>query len=125
MGKRTAGCDICQNAHPFTIPQHLYDELARGHVRLFAGAGISTESPLVLRHSFYTDVADELGISEPSDDFPALMTKMCNQPNGRIRLLSMIAQRFDAVTSFPEMFGAATRFHNALAPIFQISTIFT
>lgn len=100
-------------------------ELLGGNVTVFAGAGISTESKSVLKASFYESVANEIGKSKPYPIFPELMEEYCRQPNGRLKLLKMIKNRFDNIDSFPELTRWATRFHHELGTFFPIKNIVT
>lgn len=100
-------------------------ELLGGNVTVFAGAGISTETRNVLKTTFYESVADEIGKGEPYPEFPELMEEYCRQPNGRLKLLNRIRERFDQIDSFPELTRSATRFHRELGTFFPIRNIVT
>ncbi len=111
--------------HEITIPNELLDELLRGKVTLFAGAGISTESRNVLKTTFYESVALESGKLFHNLSFPELMEAYCGQPNGRLKLLKNIKDRFDNIDSFPELVKSATRFHRELGTLYPIRNIVT
>ena len=100
---KNCNCFFCKNNDEFDMPIFLLDQIKEGNVVLFAGAGISTESEIVLPYSLYDDVADDLELSEDNEfSFPELMTQYTNKPNGRISLLKKIKKRFDYISSFPD-----------------------
>ncbi|MDE3022642.1 MAG: SIR2 family protein [Pseudomonadota bacterium] len=127
MDEKAANCDcmFCKNMHEFTISKDLLDELLSGKVTLFAGAGISTESRTVLKMTFYDSIALEIGKLFSSRNFSELMELYCNQPNGRLKLLNKIKDRFDHIDSFPELVKSATRFHRELGTFYPIKDIVT
>jgi hypothetical protein len=53
------------------------------------------------------------------------MSQLCNQSNGRAKLLRKIKDRFDYIRSFPELYRIATRFHRELSTLFLVDTIVT
>ncbi len=118
-------CVLCKNNNDFVISDELIGELLGGNVTLFAGAGISTETRNVLKTTFYESVAGEIDKDEPYPAFPELMEEYCRQPNGRLKLLNRIKERFDHIDSFPELTRAATRFHRELGTFFPIQNIVT
>lgn len=118
-------CVLCRNNLEFSIGDELMAELLDGNVTVFAGAGISTETRNVLKTTFYESVADEMGKGEPYPAFPDLMEEYCRQPNGRLKLLKLIKERFDQIDSFPELTRSATRFHRELGTFFPIRNIVT
>jgi len=117
-------CNICRNNQPFEMPSDLISAVADRRVALFAGAGVSTETPLVFPNTFYDDVKTDLKISE-SLPFPELMDKYESQPNGRAKLLSLIRKRLEYLNDFIDVKVMATRFHEELATIPQIQEIYT
>lgn len=121
----TCDCALCKNNHEFKISNELMGELLSGKVTVFAGAGISTENRNVLKHTFYDSVAAEIGSEAPYPEFPDLMESYCRQPNGRLKLLNRIRDRFDHIDSFPELTRSATRFHRELGTFFPIQNIVT
>jgi hypothetical protein len=123
--ERNCDCSICSHHHEFDLTNELLDDLISGNVTLFAGAGISTESRAVLKHTFREEIAAELGPGRAAPDFPALMEEYCQQPNGRLKLLQAIKKRFDHVDSFPELEFAATSFHRELGTFFPLRNIIT
>lgn len=127
MNTKRGSCDcvLCKNNHEFAIDDELMGELLGGNVTVFAGAGISTETRNVLKTTFYESVAVEIGKGEPYPAFPDLMEEYCSQPNGRLKLLNRIKERFDQIDSFPELTRSATRFHQELGTFFPIRNIVT
>lgn len=127
MDNKRGSCDcvFCKNNHQFEISGELMDELLGGNVTVFAGAGISTETRNVLKTTFFESVADEIGKNHPYPAFPELMEEYCRQPNGRLKLLKKIKERFDHIDSFPELARSATRFHRELGTFFPIRNIVT
>jgi len=123
--QRTCECEICKNCQEFILPDGLLADFLEGRVSIIAGAGISTESKAVLKHTFFEDVADELNLRHPSLPFPDLMEKYCRLPNGRYRLLDKIKARFDHIDSFPELNRSATKFHRELGTFFPVRNIVT
>ncbi len=126
--KTSCECTICKHQLPFEISDELVTEIDKGKVTIFAGAGISTESRLVARTTFYESVAMDIiskNMAHKDQSFPQLMSLYESQPNGRIKLIQKIKDRFDYIDSFPEMKKMSTRFHNELATIFQIKNIIT
>lgn len=119
-------CQICKRNQDFRIPSELLNAVTKGKLVVFAGGGISTEDRVVLPNTFYEGVADDISVNKSDAlDFPTLMSRFCNRPNGRQKLITRIAERLAYVKSFPELYGGATAFHRELSTIFQIDTIIT
>src|SRR4029077_13671125 len=123
--ERSCECDVCKYNFKFALSDELLADFLVGDVTIFAGAGISTESNRVLKHTFYESVADELGLDPSSHTFPQLMDKYCSQANGRLKLLKMIKERFGHIDSFPALRRSATGFHRELATFFQVRNLVT
>lgn len=117
-------CDYCKNDLPFVLPEEVIEATKRGNLVLFAGAGISTENNLIFKDTLYEDVADDLNIKS-NTDFPSLMSKYCEQINGRARLLEKIHKRFEYCQQFDELYRAATKFHREISSIYSIDKIIT
>jgi len=117
-------CAFCKNDLPFSVPNHLVDELLNGNVVVFAGGGISTENPDHARDTFYRRIASQLKEGH-SSSFPELMSKYCSQPDGRIKLIQSIKARFDYFVSFGDFYNQMTRFHRAISPMFMIKDLVT
>lgn len=108
------------------MPLAVIEAAAEERLVVFAGAGISTESPTVLPNTFYDDIREELHVDAAEEvSFPDLMSRYCAQPDGRIRLLRRIKERLDYVNAFPQLLKLAARFHHELSPIPQIAEIVT
>jgi len=118
-------CDACKDHHEFSFPDELLTDFLGGKVTIFAGAGISTESKTVLKHTLFDSIADKLNLRRSSLTFPELMEKFCGQPNGRFKLLKEIKDRFDHIDSFPELNIRAASFHRELGTLFQVRNIVT
>ena len=66
---------MCQNRQEFMVPDHLMKQLTSRKVVIFAGAGVSTETPTVFPWSFYDEIHETLGLSEENKPaFPKLMS---------------------------------------------------
>lgn len=117
-------CAICSNNKSFTPPSHLIEKLSQGEVVLFAGAGISTENKTYCRSTFYEEIQADLGLTDELP-FPELMSKFCELPDGRIKLLEKIKGRFDYFRSFDDFYNGMTRFHRAVAPFYLITDVVT
>jgi len=124
--KKQCTCFFCSKKLPFDLNKQLFENFQKGNLVLFAGSGISTESPGVFPLTFYQDVCDDLEIN-PDDglSFSELMTKFCEQTNGRSELLQKIKKRFSYIESFPELYRYATAFHSELSTMYPIDTIIT
>ena len=121
----TCDCAVCRNNHEFASHPDLLTDFAIGKVTIFAGAGISTESRNVLNHTFYDDVAAELNLGSSPPAFPDLMEQYCSKPNGRLKLLTKIRNRFKHINSFPELKKIASKFHYELSTLYLVNTIVT
>jgi NAD-dependent SIR2 family protein deacetylase len=117
-------CARCRTHKAFDFPDHLLEQIKSGNVIIFAGAGISTEGKGIADCTFYEAICHELGV-QPGLSFPALMTKFCSQPDGRIKLLERINDRFDYFRSFDDFYFEMTRFHRAISAIPTINEIIT
>lgn len=123
--KDSCKCQICKNSNYFDLPTELIEELQKGEVVIFAGAGISTESEFT-GQTIYEQVKTELNIKSNKEfTFPELMSRYCKQINGRIKLLKLIKKKFDYLEAFPELFKYATRFHREISTMHFIENIVT
>lgn len=123
--QRNCECEACKYHFKVALSEDLLTSFLSGDVTIFAGSGISTESKRVLKYTLYESVADELGLGPTDLSFPELMDKYCSQPNGRVKLLKMIKERFEHVDSFPELSSRATEFHEELATLFTVRNVVT
>lgn len=116
---------MCAGERPFEVPPQLADAFVDGNVVIFAGAGVSTEAPLVFPRTLYSEIAAELGIDAvDGPSFPHLMS-LYEERHQRMALLARIKQRLDYAKSFPEVDRAASRFHQELATAFTVDSIVT
>lgn len=118
-------CDVCRNNYEFANHPDLLADFAAGKVTIFAGAGISTESRNVLKYTLYDDIAADLNLGSNPPAFPDLMEQYCSKPNGRLKLLTKIRDRFKHINSFPELRKAASKFHCELSTLYLVTTIVT
>jgi hypothetical protein len=119
-------CEFCRNFHQFEIPDHLLDQLKKGNLVVFAGAGISTETSMAFRFKFYDQIRAELRLApKNTPPFPAMMGMYCKQPDGRRKLLEKLKNRFLYIEAFPELLRAATRFHREISTLFHVDTFVT
>ena len=95
-----------------------------GNVVVFAGAGISTENRDYAVSTLYDRLRHEIGEAAELS-FPQLCQKYCDQPDGRIKLIQQINDRFDYFKAFSEFFFAMTGFHRALTPLFMVTDVIT
>jgi NAD-dependent SIR2 family protein deacetylase len=102
----------------------LLEKIEKGEVAIFAGAGISTENKLHCQHTFYEQIQSELKTTN-NPTFPQLMTEYCALPDGRLKLLQKIKERFEYFTSFDDFYRPMTRFHKAVSALFMIEDIIT
>jgi len=123
--QRTCECEVCKYDFEFELKRDLLNDFLGGKVTIFAGAGISTESKRVLKATLREGIAYELKLDPSNLTFPELMDKFCDQPNGRLKLLKTIKERFDHIHSFPELARTATNFHRELATFFPARNIVT
>ena len=99
-------CFICKQKHPFDMPKEIIEAAIKGELVIFAGAGVSTESPFVYKISLYEEVKEELNLKpDQIISFSKLMTDFCKQKDGRRNLLIKIKMRFDYISSFPELYN--------------------
>ncbi len=117
------GCALCMNTE-FDVPAEIIHAVKKGDLVIFAGAGISTEGKNVYKSTLYADINDELSESN-NNTFPQLMTKYCEKPNGRRKLINKIIDRFDYYKSFPEIDNIMNKFFVPLSDIYSIKEIIT
>ena len=72
----------------------------------------------------YSEINNELG-ENYNNSFPKLMTKYCNKPNGRRKLINKIMERFDYYKCFNEIDNVMKKFFCPLADIYGIKDIIT
>ncbi len=118
-------CIRCARRRSFILPEEVVTAAREGHLTIFAGAGVSTESQSVLPITLYDEVKLELG--DVSDDltFSQLMSRYWAQPDGPTRLLQKIKHRITHIRTYPELYRSACEFHRELATIPQLKNIIT
>jgi hypothetical protein len=118
-------CFWCRQDRPFELPESLAKAVLEGDLVIFAGAGISTESRMVVPQPLYVEMLAESKL-DPRDglSFPEVMTAY-ESAYGRVAMLERIKKHLDMVRSFPKLDGAAGRFHEELAGIFTLNEIVT
>jgi len=122
---RVPGCPHCDAKIPFELPDELVKAVARRDVVLFAGAGISTESPLVDELTFFDDIRSDPKVELPATaEFPDVMAAFVTEYDRR-ELLEHLMQRLRSIDSFPESRRLATQFHLEMATIPQFDQIIT
>jgi SIR2-like domain len=119
-----AACPLCASNHSFRMPPAIVEAAVKGRLVVFAGAGISTESSSVYPDSFYDEMKSWLSSTPEDDSFPAVMSAV-EAEIGRVRLVEEAIGRIKYVTTFPFLAQMATRFHQELATIPQISEVIT
>ncbi len=118
-------CEICKNDRAFQMPDEVVEACDAGRLVIFAGAGISTESRTVLQRTFLETTRGSLkGDVSRDASFPEVMSIYVAE-QGRRRLLQGIVERLNYVDAFPELRGAATRFHRELATLYYVGDIVT
>ncbi len=121
----TCKCAHCGNDDEFNLPEGIVDACLKGHLVIFAGAGISTEGASAFPTTFYEEIAYEAGFKpEESPSFPEAMAKFVKL-KGRRALLQEIKKRLDYANAFRDVRWAATRFHKELSTIPYIKEIVT
>jgi NAD-dependent SIR2 family protein deacetylase len=120
-----SGCSICRNKRPFDFPDKLLETCLGGELVIFAGAGISTESPLVYPRSLYEELRARCS-PRPNGESPfSTVMSAFEKEHGRAELLKRIKGRIDYVDSYFQLRYMATRFHRELATLFPIAEIVT
>ena len=128
---KSCNCSFCISNSEFDMPDEIVEAALSNNLVLFCGAGISTESKLVLKSSLYTEMLNELKkiptIKNDLDlSFSKLMSLYTNTFfKGRQKLLIKIKERFDYIKSFPQLLDIATRFHREVSANPYIETIIT
>jgi hypothetical protein len=120
-----AACACCSTSIPFELPPHLVKDLIADRAVIFAGAGISTEGKNVLNNTLHEEIFAALGLTAGEIEFPDLMERFCDRPNGRIELIEKIKFRFEHINAFPDLHWYATAFHRELSTLYTVTTIVT
>lgn len=123
---KACACEICDRYADLSMPRDLIREVAGGNAVIFAGSGITTEGGSIHPYSLSRQVSAELRLEDDeSEDLPKLLSRYCEQPNGRQKLINIIKKREDVVCSFSELYNIATEFHQELSTIYNIQEIIT
>ena len=123
---KDAECQICKNKIPFKIPKEIIEAIEKEDLVIFAGSGVSSENKMVFPWSFYEEIHSELELkhnNKPS--FSKLMSRYCEQKNGKRKLLNKIKERLDYINNFPELYSRASEFHKEISTIYKIKEIIT
>jgi len=122
--EKNCGCLLCKNNNEFYMPEEIIEAAKKRNLVIFCGAGISTENRNVLIQTLFDDVCKEL---EPKTytSFSQAMSDYCLLPNGRRKLIQKVQDRFNYISSYPELEYTANRFHRELSEIPNIDTIIT
>lgn len=130
MGEESCSCLHCKGNRAFEMPDQLAHACKSGDLVIFAGAGISTENPVVMSSTLYSSAREEVLSNRPNcfpsadPSFPSVMTAYEKQ-FGRHVLLQRIKKHLDFVDSFPRLSILASEFHRELSSIYTISDIVT
>jgi hypothetical protein len=124
IGDEDPVCIECGARHPFDLPAEILSDALAGKLVIFAGAGVSTESRLLLGHTLADSCRNELDSPGDELDFPNLMAAY-EAHFGRAQLLQRVRSRFDYIRSFPRLQLAATRFQREIATMFFLDEVIT
>lgn len=118
-------CRVCGLDFDFQLPNALLEAARKHEVVIFAGAGISTETPSVFPSTVLEMAAQQLNRSLAAEDsFPAIMQDFETQ-FGRTELVRLIKRKLDFVDSFRTPRFHATLFHDELATMPYLRDIVT
>lgn len=109
------------------MPDAVLQACHAGKLVVFAGAGISTESRMVVPRPLYLEMLlelEDMDLIKSRPLFPQVMTAYENM-HGRPALLQRIKKHLDYVKSFPNIDGEASRFHKELSSLYTVSEIVT
>jgi NAD-dependent SIR2 family protein deacetylase len=110
----------------FDIPDAVIEACHEGKLVVFAGAGISTETRLVVPRPLHLEMLLELENNDVREVKPfAKVMSAYEREHGRPALLRRIKKHLDYVRSFPNIDGQASQFHRELAGLYTISEIVT
>lgn len=117
-------CTFCKSRKDFIFPEEIIQNIH--NVVLFVGAGISTENKLVWPTTFYEEICEELGLDKNKNiPFSKVMTLFTQKTGSKRELIIRIKNRLDNISSWPDLYKAATQFHRELALIPCIKDIVT
>lgn len=124
MNDHHPDCECCKLNLPFEFPEHLIEEIRAGKCVIFAGAGVSTESKLVMPWTFYEEVTKEMGLKQDIS-FPEAMSRYVAQPLGRTKLVKKLLDRFEYIDGWADLRNRATQFHRELSTMPYIKEVVT
>jgi len=108
------------------MPDAVVEACHQGKLVVFAGAGISTETRLVVTRPLHLEMFLELEAESVREIRPfAEVMSLYEEEHGRPALLRRIKKHLDYVRSFPNIDGQASQFHRELAGLYTISEIVT
>lgn len=108
----------------FEIPDELIEAFATGQVVVIAGAGVSTETPLIGPMTLFEQLGAELGIDPRTRSFPQVLSAY-EERHGRAELLQSIGERLEYVRAVRELDDLATAFHHELSTMYTVDSIVT
>lgn len=118
------GCANCSTHYPVDLPDEIIDAARSGELVLFAGAGVSTEMPGLFPETFYEEIEARVHETPSEDSFPEVMQAFEDR-FGRAELLRTLIERLDYVSTFQSLLNRTTAFHQEIATITQLDTVFT
>ncbi|HVX36893.1 MAG TPA: SIR2 family protein [Hyphomicrobium sp.] len=118
-------CAICKNHHEFNLDNFLLDEIRAENVAIFAGSGISTESPNIAPHSLYLELAHQAALDNVQMSSPDVAQAIADKPDGRFHLMRTVQERFDYINKFRDLRAMATSFYRELATMPYFNTFIT
>lgn len=123
--EQNCDCAYCKNFKPFDFDEHLIGELKAGNAVLFIGAGVSTENPNSHKYSFYDEMLDAINSDDDTRSFSEVAQVLCEQKDGRFKLVKLLQERFDYIDGFADLRYSATRFFHEIATVPYISEYIT
>lgn len=121
----TDECYECAGDYQVVLPERLVEACAAQRLVLFVGSGASTESHKVMPHTFYDEVAADLG-TLPAEDraFPDLMQAYVER-HSRSDLIVKFFLRLQYINKFWDLKRHAIGFYEAVAAIPYLRNIIT
>ncbi|WP_179275780.1 SIR2 family protein [Rhodococcus sp. 06-418-5] len=106
------------------LPEKILEAARSRNLVIFAGAGISTETPAVFPRNFYQSISEELGLSDSELSFPDVMQKFQDK-FGRVSLIQKLKDRLSYIDSFRSTRYESKKFHRELATMPYLVDIIT
>ena len=123
--EHNCNCSYCKSFKPFCFEDHLVDEIKAGNAVLFIGAGVSTENPNSHKYPFYNEMLDAIKSEDHTQSFSEVAQRLCDQKDGRYKLVKLLQDRFDYIDGFADLRFSATRFFHEIATVPYISEYIT